>query len=235
MRGYNRSSQPAGVDSYAVSELVADVRGLVEHLGYAQAAVVGHDWGGAIAWEVAIREPDLVSQLAILNAPHPEVFQQALSTSPRQMLKSWYILLFQLPWVPERILRANDYHTIGRMLTDTATPDAFTERDIQRYKDAMARSGTMSGPVNYYRAIARDTAGRTLRSLLPGAEPRRATVDVPTLVIWGEDDVALSVELLDGLDEYVSDLRIERIPGASHWVQADEPDRVNELLVDFLA
>jgi pimeloyl-ACP methyl ester carboxylesterase len=234
LRGYNRSSQPAGVKNYGMAELVGDVRGLVEHLGYGRAAIVGHDWGGVIAWEVAMRDPDLVSQLAILNSPHPEVFQETLSRSPRQLLKSWYIFLFQLPWLPERILAAGDYRTVGEMLGDTTTPDAFTDDDIRRYKDAMARSGSMTGPVNYYRAGVRENAERTLRSRLPGLETPRRTVDVPTLLIWGEDDAALSTALVDGHDEYVDDLRIERLPAASHWVQADAPDQVTALLVEFL-
>jgi len=235
LRGYNRSSQPAGVDSYRPAELVADVRGLVESLGYAQAAVVGHDWGGAVAWETAIREPDLVRQLGILNAPHPEAYRRALGRSPEQLLRSWYVLLFQVPWLPERLLAADDYRLVGRMVSDTTRPDALTEADLRRYRDAMARSGSPTGPLNYYRAIVRETAGRTLRSLVPGSESRDATVRVPTLVIWGEQDRALSTDLLDGLGEWVPDLRIERLPTASHWVQADEPERVTELLVDFLA
>lgn len=234
LRGYNRSSQPKGVDSYRTAELVGDVRGLIEGLGYARAVVVGHDWGGSVAWDVAIRDPALLDRLVVLNSPHPELFREALVSSPTQVLKSWYVFLFQLPWIPERILEADDYRVVGEMLTDTATPEAFTDADIRRYKDAMARSGSMRGPVNYYRAIARETIGDELRTLVPGAETRQGTVDVPTLVVWGEDDMALSVELLDGLEEWVSDLRVERLPGASHWVQADEPDRVNELLVDFL-
>ena len=234
MRGFNRSTQPAGVDSYAVAELVADVRGLVEHLGYARAHVVGHDWGGAVAWETAIREPDLVEKLIVLNAPHPEAYQRTLLRSREQALRSWYILFFQLPWLPERVVAFDDYRAIEEMLDDTARPDAFTDADVTRYKAAMARSGSPSGPINYYRAIVRENAGRQLRSLL-GRETREGIVRAPTMVVWGEADVALSTDLLDGLDGWVPDLRIERIPGASHWVQADEPDRVNELLLDFLA
>jgi pimeloyl-ACP methyl ester carboxylesterase len=233
MRGFNRSTQPAGVDSYAPGELVADVRGLVEHLGYARAHVVGHDWGGIVAWETAIREPDLVGKLAVLNAPHPEAYRQTVRRSPGQALRSWYVLFFQLPWLPEEVLDFGDYRLVEATLSDTARPDAFTDADVARYKDAMDRSGSLSGPVNYYRAIARETAGRRLRALL-GGSTRDATVRVPTMVVWGEGDRALSTDLLDGLDGWVPDLRIERIPGASHWVQADEPDRVTELLLDFL-
>ncbi len=235
LRGYNRSSQPAGVDSYRPAELVGDVRGLVEHLGYAQAAVVGHDWGGLIAWETAISEPELVRQLVIMNAPHPEAYQQALWRSPDQILRSWYVFLFQVPWLPEQLIQANDYRALDEMLTETAAPGAFTEPEVQRYKDAMARSGNPTGPVNYYRAMARESATRQTKRFLPWAETRDAAVGVPTMVVWGEQDQALSTDLLDDLGAWVPDLRIERLPEASHWVQADEPERVNELLVDFLA
>lgn len=234
LRGYNRTTQPAGVDSYRPGELVADVRGLVEGLGYAEAAVVGHDWGGAVAWETAIREPDLVRQLVVLNAPHPDVYRRTLLRSPEQLLKAWYVLAFQVPWLPERLLAVDDFRAVGEMLTDTVHPDAFTDADVRRYKEAMSRSGSLSGPINYYRAIARENAGRTLRSLLPGEGTRDATVGVPTLVVWGEQDRALSTDLLDGLDRLVADLRIERLPGASHWVQADAPGEVNAYLLDFL-
>ncbi|MFT4922422.1 MAG: pimeloyl-ACP methyl ester carboxylesterase [Haloarculaceae archaeon] len=235
LRGYNRTTQPSGVDSYHPAELAADVRGLIEHLGYAQAAVVGHDWGGAVAWELAIREPEVVRQLSILNAPHPEAYRQTLRRSPEQLLRSWYVFLFQVPWLPERLLAVDDYRVLERLLSDTVRPEAFTDAEIARYKAAMRRSGSPSGPINYYRAIARATAGRQLRSLVPGADVRDATVRVPTLVVWGEQDTALSTDLLDGLDEYVPDLRVERLPEASHWVQADDPERVTEELVDFLA
>jgi len=235
MRGYNRSSVPEGVDSYRPAELVADIRGLVEHLGYARVAVVGHDWGGAVAWETAIREPETVRRLAVLNAPHPEAYRRALLRSPGQLARSWYVFAFQMPWLPERILRTDDYRAVGGMLDDTARPEAFTDADVRRYKNAMARSASLSGPVNYYRAAAREAVRRQFRSVVPGAGIRDATVGVPTLVIWGERDRALSTSLLDGLEEWVSDLQVERLPAASHWVQADEPGRVADLLVEFLA
>jgi pimeloyl-ACP methyl ester carboxylesterase len=235
LRGYNRSSAPEGVDSYRPAELVGDVRGLVEHLGYARAAVVGHDWGGLVAWESAIRDPEMVSQLVVLNAPHPAVYRRALRRSPEQLARSWYVLAVQVPWLPERLLEAGEYRLVASMLADTATPDAFTEADVRRYRAAMARSESLSAPLNYYRAAARDTLGRGLRSLLPGTETRDESVRVPTLVIWGERDRALSTDLLDGLDAWVPELRVERLPAASHWVQADEPERVTELLLEELA
>ena len=213
MRGYNRSSKPAGVASYRPGELVGDVRGLV-------------------AWEVAIREPDLLDRLVVLNAPHPERYRQTLRQSPRQVLRSWYAVAAQVPWLPERLLRANDLAAVGRMLSDTARPGAFTDAEIERYKRAMATEGTMTAALNYYRAQFREGVGRELRALV--GRDRDTTVRVPTMVVWGEQDRALGTELLDGFEDFVPGLRVERLPEASHWVQADEPDRVTDLLLDFL-
>lgn len=232
MRGYNRSSKPAGVASYRPGKLVGDVRGLVEHLGYARTHLVGHDWGGLVAWETAIRDPDLLDRLVVLNAPHPECYRRTLRRSPRQVLRSWYAVAAQVPWLPERLLRANDLAAVGRMLADTARPGAFSEADIQRYKRAMATEGTMTAALNYYRAQFREGVGRELRALV--GRDRDTTVRVPTMVVWGEQDRALGIELLDGLETFVPDLRVERLPEASHWVQADAPDRVTDLLLDFL-
>ena len=232
MRGYNRSSKPAGVNSYRPAELVADVRGLVEGLGYARTHLVGHDWGGLVAWETAIREPDLLDRLVVLNAPHPECYRRTLRRSPRQALRSWYAFAVQVPWVPERLLRASDLAAVGRILSDTARPGAFSEAEIERYKRAMATEGTMTAALNYYRAQFRDGLGRELRSLV--GRDRDTTVRVPTVVVWGEQDRALGTELLDGLGEFVPDLHVERLPEASHWVQADAPDQVTDLLLDSL-
>ncbi|MFT4881287.1 MAG: pimeloyl-ACP methyl ester carboxylesterase [Natronomonas sp.] len=232
MRGYNRSSKPEGVASYRLENLVADVRGLVESLGYARTHLVGHDWGGLVAWETAIREPDLLDRLVVLNAPHPERYRRTLRQSPRQVLRSSYAVAAQVPWLPERLLRANDLAAVERLLADTARPDAFSEAEIERYKRAMATEGTMTAALNYYRAQFRGGVGRELRSLV-GRE-RDTTVRVPTMVVWGEQDRALGTELLDGLGAFVPDLRVERLPAASHWVQADAPDRVTDLLLDFL-
>jgi pimeloyl-ACP methyl ester carboxylesterase len=231
LRGYGGSSTPDGVDSYRIEELVADVRGLVAHLGYARTDLVGHDWGGLIAWEAAIEEPDLLRHLAVLNAPHPDLFRETARRSPRQLLRSWYALAFQVPWLPEQALQANDFAVLERVFRD-ATPAAFSEADVQRYRAALAPDGAVTAALNYYRAQFREQLGEELRGLL--GRGRDGTVRVPTLVIWGERDRALGVELLDGLDSYVPDLRVERLPEATHWVQADEPERVTALLRAFL-
>ena len=242
LRGYNESEKPHGVKAYSLTHLVGDIVALIEELGAdgagdGRASVVGHDWGGAIAWEVAVRRPEVVEKLAILNAPHPERFQRELG-SPSQLRKSWYMFFFQVPGVPEAAIRANDYAVVDRMLRDDpVTPEAFDAVDVERYKDALAKPGALTAAINYYRALARENGLGTLKRALSGADdrpPEHRRVRVPTLLVWGEQDSALDVTLTEGLDRWVAELRVERLSNASHWVQADVPDTVNDLLTDFL-
>ncbi|PSP73240.1 epoxide hydrolase [Halobacteriales archaeon QS_3_64_16] len=249
LRGYNTSEKPPGVEAYRLTHLVGDVMGLIEEFGAEKAGseesdeaqlplLVGHDWGGAIAWEVAIRHPEAIERLAILNAPHPERFQRELG-SASQLRKSWYMFFFQLPGVPERAIRAGNYRVLDRLLReDPVDPDAFDSVDIERYTEALSKPGALTAAINYYRALARENPIGTLRRALVGQSgrpPAYRRVQVPTLLIWGEQDSALSVSLTEGLDGWVEDLSVERLPEASHWVQADAPETVNDLLVDFLA
>jgi pimeloyl-ACP methyl ester carboxylesterase len=227
LRGYNLSAKPPEVDSYRIEALAGDVAGLIRHAGASSAAVVGHDWGGVIAWRVAAQYPGLVGRLGILNAPHPAAYLRELRRNPGQLLRSWYVFFFQLPWGPEELLRAGDFALVARMLRrQPVHPEAFTPQDVRRYKEALARPGALRAAVNYYRA-----AFRRLGRAAPEAE---RVVEVPTLVIWGERDQALSLSLLDGLERWAPRLRVERLPDASHWVQNDAPQRVNELLLGFL-
>ncbi|WP_227376554.1 alpha/beta fold hydrolase [Haladaptatus halobius] len=232
MRGYNTSEKPRGVGQYRLDKLVGDVVALVDHFDEETAHVVGHDWGGLVAWETAIRHPEHVERLAVLNAPHPGRYREAIR-SPEQLLRSWYALFFQLPKLPELLLSARNYAGIEGMLRGSAeNPDAFTERDIRRYVEAAARPGALTASIDYYRAAFRENAREELRVLLGGTR-RSFDVCVPTLLIWGERDPALAVELTDGLERWVSDIRVERLPEVGHGVQNDRPDHVNELLVEF--
>ena len=222
MRGYNLSDKPAGVEAYRIQPLVEDVAGLVRHLGAERAHVVGHDWGGVVAWWFAMLRPELLDRLAILNAPHPAAFAREI-VKPDQMLRSAYAGFFQLPAVPELALRAADFALLERVLrTEPARPGAFTDADVERYKEAFARPGALTASLNYYRAFARS-----------GKPPVRP-IAAPTLLVWGEKDPHLVVRLTEGLEEWVPGIRVERIPEASHWVAADEPERVNRLLAGFL-
>ncbi len=227
MRGYNLSDKPAGVSSYRWELLTRDVAGLIRARGAGRAVVVGHDWGGAVAWLFAMRYPELVERLVIMNAPHPAVFRRALRTR-RQLWKSRYMLFFQLPWLPEWGIRARDFALLRRLLRrEPARPDAFSPADIDRYVAAAGRPGALTGSINYYRALLRH-GGRGLWRAL-----RR--IDRPVLVIWGQRDPYLEAELAEPGPAWAPQARVERLPQASHWVQLDQPEEVNRLLLDFLA
>ncbi len=238
MRGYNRSEKPPGVGAYRIGHLIEGVRALIADCGEERAHLVGHDWGGVVAWEVAARHPDSVDRLAVLNAPHPSAYRRELrSQESNQARRSWYVLLFQLPWLPELLFELGDQRLLETLFREgTTTPEAFDDKAIERCKRACGRSGAMTAMLNYYRALFRGT----LRSKVPGwgvpgATTSAGLIDRPTLLIWGQRDEALSSRLTEGLDEWVPDIEIERIEDAGHWVQLDASDRVNNSLVDFLS
>ena len=226
MRGYDRSEKPPGVGSYRPDLLARDVAELIRALGSERAVVVGHDWGGAVAWHFAMRHPDLLERLVILDAPHPERMARALRTFS-QLRRSWYMLFFQLPWLPEAVLGARDFGLIRRTFRhDPVRPGALSEEDIDRYVEALSQPGARTGALNYYRAAFRDP-----RQAL--ARPPR--IDHPVLLIWGGKDAYVPPELALPDTELVPNARVEVIPEASHWVQNDQPERVNARLLDFLA
>ena len=227
MRGYNQSEKPPGVHAYAVETLVEDVVTLIAHCGVTRATVVGHDWGGVVAWEVAMRRPDVVEKLIVLNAPHPAAFLRELRT-PAQLARSWYALAFQVPMLPELLIALGDYRMLRAVFRrDPVRPNAFTEDDIQRYRDAFAIPGARTATINYYRAAMR-------------RNPRRITLEAvraviaPTLLIWGMGDRYLGPALTERLEQWVPRLRVERITGVSHWVQHDAPEQVTALMLGFL-
>lgn len=238
MRGYNRSEKPPGVSAYRIGRLVEDVLALIDHCGVEHAHVVGHDWGGVVAWEVAARHPDSVDRLVVLNAPHPGAYRRELrDRNSDQAKRSWYVLLFQLPWLPEFLFRMGDQRLLETFLREGSNdPDAFDREAIRRYKRACGRPGAMTAMLNYYRALFRGTVRGTVPGWgVPGATTSDGLIDRPTLLLWGLDDEALSPRLTDGVDEWVPEIEVERVEGASHWVQMDAPDRVNDSLVEFLS
>ena len=230
MRGYNTSEKPRGVMSYRLSRLTADVAELIRYVGEQRAVVVGHDWGGAVAWTMPMRYPDLVERLIVLNAPHPGAWPREMR-KPGQFFKAWYQFFFQLPWLPEAAIRARNFAVVRDLFRQgPVRKDAFTEQDIDRYIAALAQPGALTAALNYYRAIYREALRQGPRAYLSSV--RRS--DVPTLLIWGEQDRALTLSLTEGLEQWVPNIRVERIPDASHWVQNDAPERVNELMLAFL-
>jgi epoxide hydrolase 4 len=227
LRGYNESDKPRRVKDYRITHLVEDVTGLIGSFGEQRAIVAGHDWGGAIAWALALTRPEMVEKLITLNIPHPRMFVQHLLTNPRQLARSWYVFFFQLPWLPEFALRANNFRAIEETFrSSTATPSQLSPDVTMQYTSAIAKPGALTAALNYYRAAGRYGILSQLHS--------QTVVSQPTLLIWGEQDIALGKELTHGLERYAPDLTVRYLPDASHWVQQDRPERVNQYILDFL-
>lgn len=232
LRGYGESDRPAPVAAYRMDRLTGDVHGLVRALGREHAHVVGHDWGGAIAWAFAIDHPTVCARLAVCNCPHPAVFTRALRGNLRQLLRSWYMFLFQVPRLPERLLRARDLAAIERgfrTMVRRRDVEVFTDADIDEIKNALRPPGAMRAAVNYYRAAFRNAAFmRRYQSPPP--------IACPTLLVWAEEDDALGKELSRGTEPWVhGPFSVRYIPACSHWVQQERPGEVNAALLDFLS
>ena len=222
MRGYNLSSKPSGVSNYKSEVVAKDIADLIHHLGEESAVLVGHDWGAAIAWFVAMQTPEVVDRLAIINVPHPKRMLQGLQT-PKQIKKSWYMFFFQLPFIPEKALSRDDY-AAGRKIFKTDPKRPYSDEDIERYVEAWRQPGALTGMLNYYRAAFRTN---------PRAAMDMPKIEKPVLVIWGKGDTALGEELAEPPADLVPNARLEWLPDASHWSPNDEPEKVNSLLIDF--
>jgi pimeloyl-ACP methyl ester carboxylesterase len=224
LRGYNESDKPQHSSAYVMDEFIMDVEGVIQGLGYDRCVLVGHDWGGAIAWNFAYAYPEMIDKLIVMNLPHPAKLAQGLRT-PQQLLRSWYIFLFQLPWLPELLLQWSDYQAIEAAFRgQPIDKSVFTPADIRAYKDAAAQRGALSAMVNYYRNFFQ-------QGLLNREWGR---LEIPTLMIWGENDAALVKELTYGTEAYVRDLQIQYIPNCSHLVQQEQPQLVNQIMHKFL-
>lgn len=225
LRGYAHSSKPEPVGAYAVDHVADDVARLIAECGEQRAVVIGHDWGGATAWRLAMRHPEVIERLVILNMPHPVVFARALRT-PQQLLRSWYIFFFQLPWLPEALLASHDYAVMRQLFeNDPVRPGAYSPEDVDRMVKAMAMPGAATAAINYYRAAVQHP-GRVLADRRP--------IEAPVLLIWGMQDRHLGPELAELDWRWVPNGRVEKIQEAGHFVQADAPDRVNELVLEFI-
>ncbi len=223
LRGYNDTDKPR--TGYDVPTLVSDIAGLIKGLGQEKAVIVGHDWGGALAWAFAMNYPQMTERLIVMNAPHPQAMQRAFRTL-KQLRKSWYMFAFQLPWLPENALLRNNAYEIGRMLKGAAVQkSAFPNEVLATYQEVMSKPGAMTAALNYYRQLFR----HPLRSA-----KNYTSIGVPTLLIWGEQDIALGIELTYGLEQWVPNIQIKRIPDSGHWVQQEKPELVNTLMAEFL-
>jgi epoxide hydrolase 4 len=222
-RGYNLSEKPLRIKDYRLDLLAADVAGMIAQTGKERVYLAGHDWGAAVAWWVAIKYPHLLHKLAILNVPHPIVARRFAKRSWEQRLRSWYIAFFQLPWLPEYLLTTGGAEVARELLRGTSREGSFTDEELEQYQRAWLRPGAMASMINWYRAMFR-THTQRLDSL---------RVTVPTRIMWGVHDVALCRELAPLSLEMVDDGDLRFFEDGTHWLQHDEPHRVNELLFEF--
>jgi len=239
MRGYNLSDKPEALDQYKINLLVEDVRALADHFSHQKKFVlVAHDWGGAVAWAFAIAHPEMLDKLVIVNAPHPGVFGRLLASDAAQQQASQYMLMFRSPQA-EQNLSSNNYGTlVNIVLGEGLKNGVFTDADKQAYIKAWSEPGALTGGLNYYRAneVGPPAAGQSPSTARGNfaVDPSALMVKMPTLVIWGEKDTALLTQNLDGLDKFVPQLTIKRIPDGSHWVIHEKRDQVNAAIRDFI-
>ncbi len=224
-RGYNLSGKPEGTSAYALDRLADDVLALADALGHERFAVVGHDWGGVVAWHLAAREPGRVARAAVLNAPHPATVQAFARAHPSQLARSWYVAFFQLRGIPEGLMRLGDHAWLSRALVGSSRPGTFTEADLRLYREAWRRPGALTAMVNWYRALPR-------RPPPPG---HGRVGGVPVRVIWGDRDAFLDPALVEAGLALCDRGEAFLLKDATHWVQHEEATAVNRLLVEFLA
>jgi pimeloyl-ACP methyl ester carboxylesterase len=224
-RGYNLSDKPGGIAAYKLDELTKDVVGLMDAAGVDKCYLAGHDWGAAVAWWVALCYPERLHKLAILNVPHPAVMTQTLSSSPAQLKKSWYMFFFQIPFLPEAILRNNDWELMVKMLKSSSKPGSFSNADIDQYLHAWWRKDAITSMLNWYRAVIQ----------MPPDMSSNMRIQVPTLILWGAQDNALGREMARPSLDLCEQGKLVFFESSSHWVQHDESEAVNKYLLDFFS
>jgi len=228
LRGYNYSDKPAS--GYDLDTLSADIRGLIERFGKTRAHIVGHDWGGVIAWHLAQKFPECIDRLAILNAPHPQQFVKDLIGNIDQLRRSWFLLLFQIPALPEWLIQHNLKNFVQNLFREHAIRKAaFTTEVMNIYQNALAKPRVLTAAINYYRQIL------SPQTWLNNREEHTKLVTAPTLVLWGEEDSFLSNKLTQDLDKLIAaPFQLKFVPNCGHWIQQEAPDTVNRELLKFL-
>ena len=225
LRGYGATDRPQKVRDFALDHLTQDVADLIDASGAKKVTLIAHDWGAIIAWLFAILKKRPLEQLIIMNVPHPMPARRELRKW-RQIKKSWYIFFFQLPWLPERFLARKGGNAVGELIANTSCNQERFDPEVRAiYSDASKQPGARTAMINYYRALLRHD------DTVDGGD---FTIDIPTLMVWGEEDVAIDIHCTEGTEQWVPNLTLKRLPGVSHWVQQDAPDEVNAILNDWL-
>lgn len=222
-RGYNRSSKPKGVVAYDLDHLADDVLDFATQVGLDRFAVVGHDWGASVAWWLASTRPERLTKMAAINAPHPALWKHAMRHNPAQRRKSWYVYVLSLPWLPEVMMRAGGFNALRQSLVDSSRPGTFTDAELDAYRQAWSQPGALTAMVNWYRAL--------LRKQFPATASR---IDVETLLLWGVDDKFGERSVAEDSIRLCRRGEAVFIEDATHWVHHEQPERVNQALVEFL-
>ncbi len=227
LRGYGHSPRPSSMAAYSIEDLMADVAGFIDAAQPEETVLIAHDWGAVIAWYFAMRRLRPLSKLIICNVPHPGAVQQAMTW--RQLRRSWYILFFQIPRLPEWLLGRDHARRVGEMIRESSChPERFPDDVISVYARNAAQPGALTAMINYYRALIRGGGARRQR------QQGFPVIRTPTLMIWGEEDVALTRETTYGTEQWVEALTIRYLARVSHWVQQDAPEAVNAMMAAFL-
>jgi pimeloyl-ACP methyl ester carboxylesterase len=215
-RGYNLSEKPKGINAYRLDLLAKDVVNLMDSLGIQKVNLCGHDWGGVVAWAVAVLYPERIERLAVLDAPYPPAIMHNLISHPGQILKSSYILYFQLPMIPEILLKRHQWNGLVESMRKTSRPGTFTPEDFTLYRTAWQQAGAMTSMLNWYRAFIQSSTILT----------NSMRITQPTLLLWGRKDFALGVDLAVASIKYCDQGKLEIFDQSGHWIQHEEPERV---------
>lgn len=223
MRGYGDTQRPPHIKDYTAPNLTQDIAELIPALGHSKAILVAHDWGGAVAWAATQKHPDLVEKLIVMNCPHGKIMQRRLERWSQSM-RSWYMVLFQVPWLPEYLLSVRDFGAFDDLCSSFSNKNNFTKEDAEAYKYVYSQPGAITAPINYYRAI--------FRSAVPAEKP----IEVPTLLIWGDADFAFDMEMADEHkdDKIATNITVKHIPKSNHFVHAEEPETTNQYIREFI-
>lgn len=222
-RGYNLSDKPEGVAAYKIDELAKDIIGLIDAYGRKQIFLVGHDWGASVSWWVALKYPERIKKLVILNVPHPKVMAKHVFTDTEQMKKSWYIFYFQIPGAVDHLAASGNYEWVIQLITTSANPGAFTSQELEEYRKAFKQPGAFTAMVNWYRAMVQTKQ----------EPPKSFDVTMPMILMWGEEDVAMLTEMADQSMAYCKEGCLIKFPGTSHWIQHEQAAKINPLIEDF--
>ncbi|MED1601869.1 alpha/beta hydrolase [Alkalihalophilus marmarensis] len=221
-RGYNLSEKPLEIKEYTIDHLRDDITGIIDYLGYKKANIIGHDWGGIVAWHLASTKPDYVDKLMVINSPHPAVFKSTILKNSLQFLRSMYMMFFQLPKLPETLLSQNDYDSVKKVLMQTSLPDTFTDRDLSMYVNAWQQPNALTTMLNWYRAMTKTPLNK------PSA------LQMPVKVLWGQKDTFLTSQLAKDSAALCDNAELIMIDG-THWVHLEKSELVNSMIGKFLA